>query len=209
MLQLLKPGHLEPMFCNKRSHRSEKPVHHKKEQPLLAATRESSRAATETQRSQKKKKKRYKILLKLRISCAWPPMWPVPPSSVLLCSSTQVGGQRRPDIYWPSYPVHTVMSGLSWVKRFSCSAHSWSVQSRASSQVSLSLTFQFIPSRLLTSQLSKRPLPMSPCISLPQGTFLDTQSGWPGAPHDALPTRRTPATPAEDCEPLLSIFVPP
>ena len=29
--QLLKPGHLEPMLCNKRSHRKEKPAHHNKE----------------------------------------------------------------------------------------------------------------------------------------------------------------------------------
>ena len=31
MLQLLKPMQLEPMLCNKRSHRNEKPVHHNKE----------------------------------------------------------------------------------------------------------------------------------------------------------------------------------
>ena len=29
--QLLKPKHLEPMLRNKRSHRSEKPVHHSEE----------------------------------------------------------------------------------------------------------------------------------------------------------------------------------
>ena len=31
--QLLKPTHLEPVLCNKRSHRNEKPVHRNKEQP--------------------------------------------------------------------------------------------------------------------------------------------------------------------------------
>ena len=29
--QLLKPAHLEPVLCNKRSHRSEKPAHHNEE----------------------------------------------------------------------------------------------------------------------------------------------------------------------------------
>ena len=29
--QLLKPAHLEPVLCNKRSHRNEKPVHHNEE----------------------------------------------------------------------------------------------------------------------------------------------------------------------------------
>ena len=53
MPQLLKPVHLEPMLCNKRSHRNKKPVHLNEEQPLLAATRESPRAATKTQHSQK------------------------------------------------------------------------------------------------------------------------------------------------------------
>ena len=51
--QLLRPAHLEPMLCNKRSHRNEKPVHHNEEWSLLAATRESPRAATKTQHSQK------------------------------------------------------------------------------------------------------------------------------------------------------------
>ena len=51
--QLLKPMRLEPVLRNKRSHRSEKPVHHKEEEPPLAATRESPRAATKTQHSQK------------------------------------------------------------------------------------------------------------------------------------------------------------
>ena len=40
MPQLLKPMHLEPMLCNKRSHCNEKPEHRNKEQPPLAATRE-------------------------------------------------------------------------------------------------------------------------------------------------------------------------
>ena len=51
--QLLKPTHLEPMLCNKRSHRNEKPVHRKEEKLPLAATRESPCAATKTQCSQK------------------------------------------------------------------------------------------------------------------------------------------------------------
>ena len=51
--QLLKPTCLEPVLCNKRSHRNEKPVHRNEEWPPLAATRESPRAATKTQSSQK------------------------------------------------------------------------------------------------------------------------------------------------------------
>ena len=51
--QLLKPTRLEPVLCNKRSHCNEKPVHCNKEQPPLAATRESPRAATKTHHSQK------------------------------------------------------------------------------------------------------------------------------------------------------------
>ena len=31
VLQLLKPVHLEPVLCNKRSHHSEKPEHHSEE----------------------------------------------------------------------------------------------------------------------------------------------------------------------------------
>ena len=58
--QLLKPERLEPVLHNKRSHCNEKPTHHNKEYPLLAAatTRESPRTATKTQGSQKKKKKK-------------------------------------------------------------------------------------------------------------------------------------------------------
>ena len=51
--QLLKAACLEPVLRNKRSHLNEKPAHRKKEQPPLAATRESPRTATKTQRSQK------------------------------------------------------------------------------------------------------------------------------------------------------------
>ena len=51
--QLLKSTCLEPVLCNKRSHRNEKPAHHNQEQSPLTATRESPRAATKTQHSQK------------------------------------------------------------------------------------------------------------------------------------------------------------
>ena len=51
--QLLKPVCLEPMLCNKRSHRNEKPAHRNEEEPLLAATRGSPRAVPQTQCSQK------------------------------------------------------------------------------------------------------------------------------------------------------------
>ena len=51
--QLLKPVHLGSMLRNKRNHSDEKPAHHNKEQPPLAATREGLRAATKTQCSQK------------------------------------------------------------------------------------------------------------------------------------------------------------
>ena len=54
--QLLKPTHLEPMLHNKRSHHNEKPVHRNKEQPLLAATRESPRAATRPNAAKNKNK---------------------------------------------------------------------------------------------------------------------------------------------------------
>ena len=47
--QLLKPLHLEPVLHDKRSHHSEKPAHHNKEEPLLAATRESLHTATKIQ----------------------------------------------------------------------------------------------------------------------------------------------------------------
>ena len=56
--QLLRPLHLEPVLCNGRGHRNEKPARHNEEWPPLAATRESLRAATKTQRSQKLKKKK-------------------------------------------------------------------------------------------------------------------------------------------------------
>ena len=52
MPQLLKPAHLEPMLCNKRSHHNEKPARHNEEEPLLSATRESSGATMKTQHSQ-------------------------------------------------------------------------------------------------------------------------------------------------------------
>ena len=55
--QLLKPTCLEPVLCNKRSHRNEKPVHLNEEEAPLSATRERPHAAMKTQRSQKKKKK--------------------------------------------------------------------------------------------------------------------------------------------------------
>ena len=53
MLQLLKPVCLEPVLCNKRNHRNEKPTHRNEEWPPLTATRESPRVATKTQCSQK------------------------------------------------------------------------------------------------------------------------------------------------------------
>ena len=50
---LLKPSHLEPVLCNKRSHHNEKPAHCNEEWPPLATTRESPHTATKTQHSQK------------------------------------------------------------------------------------------------------------------------------------------------------------
>ena len=41
MLQLLEPEHLESVFCNKRRHCSENPVHNNKRVELLAAIRKS------------------------------------------------------------------------------------------------------------------------------------------------------------------------
>ena len=54
--QLLKPGHLESVLCNKRS-RNNKPVHHNEEQPLLIITTKSPLKTTKTQHSQKYIKK--------------------------------------------------------------------------------------------------------------------------------------------------------
>ena len=51
--QLLKPVHLEPMLCNKRSHCNEKLAHLNKQQPPFATNRKSPGAATKTQHSQK------------------------------------------------------------------------------------------------------------------------------------------------------------
>ena len=51
--QVLKPTCLEPMLHNNRSHNNEKPMHHKEEQPLLSAVRQSPHTATKTQHSQK------------------------------------------------------------------------------------------------------------------------------------------------------------
>ena len=51
VLQLLKSS-LQPVLPNKRSHRSEKPAYHSKEECLLTATRESPLAATKTRHSQ-------------------------------------------------------------------------------------------------------------------------------------------------------------
>ena len=51
--QLLKPVHLKPVFCNKRSHLNKKPAYHNEEWPPLATTKESPRAATKTQHSHK------------------------------------------------------------------------------------------------------------------------------------------------------------
>jgi len=38
--RVTKPMHLEPVLCNRRSHRNEKPRQHSEEQPLLTTTRE-------------------------------------------------------------------------------------------------------------------------------------------------------------------------
>ena len=46
--QLLKPAHLEPVLCNRRGCRNERPVHRGEEWPLLAATRESPHAAEDS-----------------------------------------------------------------------------------------------------------------------------------------------------------------
>ena len=51
--QLLRPVCRQPVLCNKRSHRRERPMHHNQGQLPLAATRESPRTATKTHYSQK------------------------------------------------------------------------------------------------------------------------------------------------------------
>ena len=67
-LQLLSPCATTTEACtprarvpNKRSHRSEKPVHHNEEEPPLTATRESPRAATKTNAAKNKFKKKKKV----------------------------------------------------------------------------------------------------------------------------------------------------
>ena len=63
MPQLLKPVHLEPVLCNKKSHCNEKPAHHSEEQPPLTTTRESLHARSKEDPTQPKinkfKKKKY------------------------------------------------------------------------------------------------------------------------------------------------------
>ena len=51
--QPLKPGHLEPMLCNRRRHRKESPCTATRERPLLPATK--ARTHQQTQSSQNKK----------------------------------------------------------------------------------------------------------------------------------------------------------
>ena len=54
--QLLKPTLLEPVTCNKRSHRNEKPTHFNQEWLPHTATPESSHMAMKTQSSQQERK---------------------------------------------------------------------------------------------------------------------------------------------------------
>ena len=71
--QLLKPTLLEPVICNKRSHRNEKPMHGNEEWLPHTATTESSHMAMKTQSSQKERKKEkttmryYLTLLRMAI----------------------------------------------------------------------------------------------------------------------------------------------
>jgi len=51
--QLLKPVHLEPVLCTKRSHHNEKSVHCSEEQPLLTTARESPHAARRPSKERK------------------------------------------------------------------------------------------------------------------------------------------------------------
>ena len=53
VMQLLKPGRLEPRLCNRRSHGNEEPKHRSEEQPVLSTTRECPCASMKTQHSQK------------------------------------------------------------------------------------------------------------------------------------------------------------
>ena len=53
--QLLSLCTLEPVFCTKRSHRSEKPAHCNQRVAPLTATRESLHVATKTPHSQNQK----------------------------------------------------------------------------------------------------------------------------------------------------------
>ena len=68
MLQLLKPVHLEPVLCSKRTRHSKKPAHYTQEWTLLAAARESLLLAVKTQCSQKQiNKKKFYISSFLKI----------------------------------------------------------------------------------------------------------------------------------------------
>ena len=57
-------------------------------------------------------------------------------------------------------------------------------------QISLSLLFQPSPSRPLTNQPSKLPLPVCLYVFFHWATFLFTQNGWPGTTPKALPIGR-------------------
>ena len=52
--QLLKRMHLAPALYSERSHQNEKPMHHKREQSLLTATRENTMGSHKVQFNQKK-----------------------------------------------------------------------------------------------------------------------------------------------------------
>ena len=52
---ILEPVSLESALCNKRSHLSEKPEHHKKEQSPFAKTRASPCASSKIQQRQKRR----------------------------------------------------------------------------------------------------------------------------------------------------------
>ena len=71
--QLLKPACLEPMLHNRRGHCNEKPTHHNKDWPPLAATRESPWAATIQHSQERRKEGKEKRKERQNIRPVWVP----------------------------------------------------------------------------------------------------------------------------------------
>ena len=101
MLQLLKPVCLEPVLCNKGSHRSEKSMHHNEEAPPLAATRESPGTAARAHPNQPTNQKK---------KC---------PERSVLCpgSHSHIVAELEVEPSWPLSTLSSVWAGGGLVER--------------------------------------------------------------------------------------------